>query len=235
MNLFLLISIWRYYKMDDQNNQYSEIFEKSPIGILFYDREGKLVDANQSALKIARVSQFKDVQGINLFADPHIESRKEELLKNGIIKFQASRDLYAAKGRDIYIPTESGIIYIDYIVSVTDSGFLMQVQDISEQKKAQEELQKSNEKFQSMLESSRDVIYRMNTQTGRFEYISPFAEKIVGFSIDELMVLDIQATLEMIHPDDRHIMQTALTHLEDTGEAQAEYRQKTKWRLPVDI
>ena len=79
-----------------------------------------------------------------------------------------------------------------------------------------------------MLESSRDVIYRMNTQTGRFEYISPFAEKIVGFSIDELMVLDIQATLEMIHPDDRHIMQTALAHLEDTGEAHAEYRQQTK-------
>ena len=37
--------------MDDQNNQYSEIFEKSPIGILFYDKEGKLVDANQSASK----------------------------------------------------------------------------------------------------------------------------------------------------------------------------------------
>ncbi|MGF7118628.1 ATP-binding protein [Methanobacterium oryzae] len=214
--------------MDDQNNQYSEIFEKSPIGILFYDKEGKLVDANQSALKIARVSKFEDIRGINLFVNPFIESRKEELLKNGIIRFQSSRDLDTAEEYGFYTATESGIIYIDYTISVTDSGFLMQIQDISEQKKAQEELQKSNEKFQSMLESSRDVIYRINRQRGRFEYISPFAEKIVGFSIDELMALDIQATLEMIHPDDRHIMQTALTHLEDTGEAHAEYRQQTK-------
>ena len=38
--------------MEDQNKQLREIFEKSPIGILFYDKEGKLTDANQSALEI---------------------------------------------------------------------------------------------------------------------------------------------------------------------------------------
>ena len=202
--------------------------KESPIGILVYDKEGKLVDANQSALEILRVSQFKDIKGINLFVNPDIESRKEELLKNGIIRFQSSRELDTAKERGFYTPTESGIIYIDYTVSVTDSGFLMQIQDISQQKKAQEELQKSNEKFHSILESSRDVIYSMNAQTGRFEYISPYAEKIVGFSVDELMALDPQETLEMIHPDDIPVMRTALAYLEDTCEAKAEYRQRTK-------
>ena len=118
--------------MENKEEYLKDIFEKSPIGILFYDKEGSLVDANQSALNIEKVSQFKDINGINLFITPDIESRKEELLKNGIIRFQSSRNLYKAKEQGFYTPTDSGIIYIDYTVSVTDFGFLMQIQDITD-------------------------------------------------------------------------------------------------------
>ena len=53
-----------------------------------------------------------------------------------------------------------------------------------------------------MLDSCRDVIYRLNVQTGRFEYISPSAEAVLGFTPAELMELDSAAALAMMHPDD---------------------------------
>lgn len=75
--------------LEQSNDKFREIFEKSPIGILFYDAEGKLTDANQSALQIAAVSHLQDIKGTNLFDNYYIESHKEELLKNGYIRFES--------------------------------------------------------------------------------------------------------------------------------------------------
>ncbi|MGZ7044100.1 MAG: PAS domain-containing protein, partial [Methanobacterium sp.] len=58
--------------MENQDSQYKEIFEKSPIGILFYDKEGKLTDANQSALEIFGIPSLNDCVGLSLFDNPDI-------------------------------------------------------------------------------------------------------------------------------------------------------------------
>ena len=79
-----------------------------------------------------------------------------------------------------------------------------------------------------MLDNSQDVIYRLNVQTGRYEYISPSAETVVGFSPDELMALDVETSLAMIHPDDLPAMRAVLARLEETGKGEMEYRQRTK-------
>lgn len=43
--------------MENKWGHLKEIFEKSPIRILFYDKECELVDANRSALNIGIISQ----------------------------------------------------------------------------------------------------------------------------------------------------------------------------------
>ncbi len=100
--------------------------------------------------------------------------------------------------------------------------------EITERKRAEEELRKSEVLFRSVLDNSQDVIYRLNVQTGRYEYISPSAETVVGFSPDELMALDLETSLAMIHPDDLPAMRSVLARLEDTGKGENEYRQRTK-------
>jgi PAS domain S-box-containing protein len=100
--------------------------------------------------------------------------------------------------------------------------------DITEHKKAEEALQVSEARFRSVLDNSLDVIYRLNVQTSCYEYISPSAEMVVGFSPDELMAQDVETGLAMIHPEDLPAMRAALAHLEDAGKGMAEYRQRTK-------
>jgi len=51
---------------------------------------------------------------------------------------------------------------------------------------------------------------------------------VVGFSPDELMAMDVETSLSMIHPDDMPAMRSALARLEDTGKGELEYRQRTK-------
>jgi PAS domain S-box-containing protein len=100
--------------------------------------------------------------------------------------------------------------------------------DITDRKGAEEALRKSEANFRSVLENSRDAIYHLNVQTGRYEYISPSSEKITGFSPDELASQSIETAHAMIYSDDMPAMRAALARLEETGQTEAEYRQRTK-------
>jgi len=107
-------------------------------------------------------------------------------------------------------------------------GCVVNLVEITDLSRAQQALAESEARFRSVLDESRDVIYRLNVQTGRYEYISPAAEAVVGFSVDELMAMDGEASLATIHPDDAPAMQAAGARLLADGKADLEYRQRAK-------
>ena len=113
-----------------------------------------------------------------------------------------------------------------------DNGKLIAIigasHDITGRKNAEELLRKSTEQFRSVLDNSLDVIYRRNLKDGRFEYISPSVDTIVGFSPDELKAKDTKTSLAMVHPDDLPAMKAALSYADKHGRAEVEYRQRTR-------
>ncbi len=82
--------------------------------------------------------------------------------------------------------------------------------------------------YRSLLEDARDAIYRLNIETGRFDYISPSCETVAGYSPAEIMAMDVKSMLEMVHPEDRAVLVAAARNVERSGKAEAEYRQRTK-------
>jgi len=112
---------------------------------------------------------------------------------------------------------------------VAGPGFVnIYFRDITRQKRAETALRESEERFRSVLDNSRDCIYRLNLQTGYYQYVGPSAARIVGFSPDELKSQNVETRMAMVHPADMPAMRAALTCLEETGAAEVEYRQQTK-------
>lgn len=94
--------------------------------------------------------------------------------------------------------------------------------------RAEEALRESELRFRSVLDDSRDVIYRLNVQTGRYEYISPSAKTVMGFSREELAEMEVEWVLMRVHPDDLAAVQASMARLMTTGREEMEYRMRVK-------
>ena len=105
-------------------NKFKEIFDKALIGIISYNKSGKLTDANPAALQIAGIPSLDSIKGTNPFKFI-VNFKEEKLLKNGSIRSQFPLDLSRIKESQFYSQNESMILDVDLAISTINSGFLM--------------------------------------------------------------------------------------------------------------
>jgi PAS domain S-box-containing protein len=98
----------------------------------------------------------------------------------------------------------------------------------NELNKASEAIRESEARFRSVLDNSRDFIYRANLQTKRYEYVSPSVRDILGFSVEEFLALSVKDMAARIHPDDLPEADASMQGLKGIGKADVEYRQRHK-------
>ncbi len=99
-------------------------------------------------------------------------------------------------------------------------GLSVFVKDITERRWVEEALRESEGRFREVFEHSRDVLYKRNLETGRYEYMSPAIAQITGYTPDELMVMDPDEIDSQIHPEDierineirRNVLETSQGH-----------------------
>lgn len=108
--------------------------------------------------------------------------------------------------------------------------------EIEERVRAEEALRRSEARFRNVLENTRDLLYELNLRTWQYEYISPAAPQVTGFSSEELNRLGARQIADRIHPQDRFLVSTHFKRLiaadgDDAAEetsSQVEYRWRDK-------
>jgi len=67
--------------------------------------------------------------------------------------------------------------------------------EIVERKRAEEERRKSDEKYRLVTEKVSDVIWVIDPGTWMFQFITPSVQRLLGYSVDEIMALPLQKIL----------------------------------------
>ncbi len=184
------------------------IYEQSPIAIEIFNKNGKLADVNQKTLDLFGVEDKNYVLGFDLWTDPNIPAKDIQHLQNGQPIFVSSEfDFDLVKKKNLYPTSRSGKIYWDlFVIPIIKEGeidgYLVQVLEVTERKKAEQDLRESEERLRQIAENIKEVFWVGSPDWKEVYYISPAYENIWGRSCDSLYAKP-QSWLESIDEEDK--------------------------------
>ena len=186
-------------ELEESEERYRSIYDNSPISIELYDAEGALIHVNRSCQDLFGVVDVQDIRGLSLFANPNISDEHKVKLRRGeAIHYQGLYDFEKIKTANIYRTSRTGIIWLDEHIKPLRNGtelitgFLIQIQDITERKHDEEALRLSEENFRRSLEDL-PLGARIVTIEGETVYANQAILNIYGYdSIEELKTTPVE-------------------------------------------
>ncbi|WP_236860348.1 diguanylate cyclase domain-containing protein [Candidatus Formimonas warabiya] len=180
--------------LKDSEKRFREIFSQSPIGIAIYNGDGQLMDANKACLDYFGLPGVDAVKGKELLNNFHIPKQlRSQLLDGETIKFVTDISFDRLRKKYTFPTTKLGRCYFDFLITPlkternTCYGFLMQVQDITAQKLAEEQL-----KYLSLHDSLTGSFNRayFDQEMKRIEESRLDSVGIIMFDIDGLKLVN---------------------------------------------
>lgn len=185
--------------LEESEKRYRNIFESSPIGIYRTTPSGKIILANPALVNMLEFSSFEELKKINLEKRSYAKdyTRKdfiEKIERDGkVIGYESA---WHKKNNSIIFVRENATVIKDAVGNTL--YYEGTVENITEQKFIQEELQKhrlhlqelvdertselkySEERFRALAENSYDIIIRLNSKL-ELVYVNPIFERLSGF------------------------------------------------------
>ena len=196
-------------EITESKEDFKDLFDNAPVGYHEIDSQGKIVRINQTELTLLGYV-FDDLIGqyiwkYNANENYSFESTNEKLHGRNISSTPYERELLRKDGSKITV------LQFDNVLRSTDgriTGIRSSVQDITERKQSELNLQLSEEKFRNIFENS-NVGKSMTTIDGKMKVNTAFC-RIMGYSEDELSHLK---WTDFTHKDDIEFNQSEINSI----------------------
>lgn len=152
----------------ENEEKFRRIFSNSPIGIRIYDSDGQLIDANKASLRIFGVSDAARIKCLKLFDEPFVsDDIKNRLSKRLPVTYEFALNFAKVKQLKLYETTKTGGVNLHVLITPllykkgpTFWGYLVQLQDISDRKRAEEHIHTLTQQLMKAHETERQRISR---------------------------------------------------------------------------
>jgi PAS domain S-box-containing protein len=180
----------------DSEEKFSNLFHNCSDAILIHDLDGNIVDVNQRCLDLFGY-QKSDILTLNISRLHPVEALDESkqafatVAEKGFVSFEID---FRKKDGEVF-PAEVSSSLFEINGKKVIQGI---VRDITERRLAERALRDSEERHRALVENINEIIFTLDTH-GHFSYISPVAERILGYTPDEITGQPFNC---FVHPDD---------------------------------
>lgn len=188
--------------LHQSDSQFRTAFDRAPIGMALVSLEGHWLQVNQSLCRIVGYSYAemltRDFRSITHSDDVVANARRLELLKAG-----------ASTGYQIitrFLHKDGNIVWVQISVSLAREGSgdapyaIAQIEDITEQRQAEERLRASEEEFRTLFELAGVGKAVGEPRTGRYLRVNQKFCQMTGYSQSELLAMNFA---DLTHPEDK--------------------------------
>jgi PAS domain S-box-containing protein len=176
-----------YKQKEDKLRKLSQAVEQSPVSIVITDKEGNIEYANPKASETTGYS-LEELKGQNPRVLKSGETPVDEyqFLWDSITHGNIWRGIFHNKRKNGELYWEASQITPILNEDGNITSYLALKEDITERKRIQEELVRSEDRFRQVTEQSLTVIWEVD-QNGLYTYVSPVAKSVWGYTPDELV------------------------------------------------
>jgi PAS domain S-box-containing protein len=190
--------------------EYKTIFETTGTAMLIIEEDTTISLINAEFEKLTGYSK-EEVEGkkswIEFFVKEDLAKMKEFHYLQRTNPDAAPRN-YEFRGIDKNGDVQDVLITIGIIPDTKKS--VAALLDITEQKRAEDAIRTSEERFRLLAENAQDIIYRIRlVPTPKFEYISPAVTDILGYTPEEHYA-HVELGFKLVHPDDQHLFKSMI-------------------------
>ena len=200
--------------LQGSQRRFREIFSQSPIGIAVYDQNGLLVEANKSCMDIFGVSDPVHMESFKLIDAPNVPPElKTRLLKGETVRYEAPFDFDNVSEFELFERDRSGVAFLEIVITPMeggsgrcDSGYLVQIQDITRRKQAEEEKKEIQvQRMESIFTLAGGIAHDFNNAlsgiTGNIELLKMDLPNMAN--IDRYVAAMSSAAQRMVHLTDQ--------------------------------
>ncbi len=183
----------------ESEEKYRNLVEQSPDGIFRMDFEGRFLSVNRTICRKLGYTK-EELLKMNLWDIVPESYRKQfverisSILNDKSLNTPVEYEVISKTGEKLFVEIRSTPIVKEGKVI----GFEGIARDITERKKAREELKESEEKYRAIVEQSHDAIYIYRDD--KFLFVNDTVCEVTGYSKKELYSLNVW---KLIHPGDR--------------------------------
>jgi PAS domain S-box-containing protein len=153
------------------------LFEASSVAQLRYDVDGRVIRINKAAEKLLGVRSVEDFKHFTILTSPNVsENGKAQIRAGQPIRYEQTNDFSAMREGGYYYTTRSDVAYLDVHLlpllsaSGTVEGYLSQIVDITERKKAEAAL-KDAERLAGIGETAAMIGHDLRNPLQGLQYI----------------------------------------------------------------